>query len=95
VELSKFGFIKPSSWAHTQAPTALGNSIKFAFFSDSVKLDDSNKFEKRFVGINFQRKLCEFLPMETLLQLQDLWQAGYSDPEVMEVLKIPALPPKS
>jgi formylmethanofuran dehydrogenase subunit E len=48
---------------------------------------------QHFVGTSFQRKLCEFLPLETLLQINDLRQAGYSDPHIMESFKIPIVPP--
>jgi hypothetical protein len=95
LELSKFGFAKSTSLSHSQTPTAPKSCIKFGSFSDPVNLDDLTMFQKRFVGNSFQQKLCEFLPVETLRKLQDLWQAGYSDPEIMEVLKIPTLPPKS
>jgi hypothetical protein len=73
LELSKFGFVKSASLNHSQTPTEPKSLIKFGSFSDPVNLEDSNMLQKRFVGINFQQKLCEFLPVETLRKLQDLW----------------------
>jgi hypothetical protein len=94
LELAKFGFSSPTQFDQVHSPSRIHNKVTFGSFSDPINLDLQDTSMNRFIGINFQKKLCEFLPMDTLLQLQDLRQAGYSDPEIMEVLKIPIVPPK-
>jgi hypothetical protein len=92
VELAKFGFnTQELNLGHNSRGTE--NLIKFGSFVDQIDLNLPKENNQRFVGISFQRKLCEFLPLETLLQINDLRQAGYSDPHIMDTLKIPIVPP--
>jgi hypothetical protein len=94
-ELSKFGFITKRSYDHGSASSSKshGNSLSFGSFSDPISTDLDGPIQKHFMGQSFLKKLCEFLPINTLLAIQDLRQAGYSDPDIMESLKIPSVPP--
>jgi hypothetical protein len=90
LELAKFGLRNPKS---VLSPSRIQNEVSFGRFSDPINLDLQDSSMNRFIGSNFERKLCEFLPMDSLLQIQDLRQVGYSDPDIMAILKIPIVPP--
>jgi hypothetical protein len=51
------------------------------------------KTDSQFIGRDFVTEYCRSLPMATLLHIQDLRQAGYSDPQIMESLHIKCVPP--
>jgi hypothetical protein len=92
VELAKFGF-NTLELNLDRNSRGIENLIKFGSFDDPIDLNLPKENNQRFVGFSFQRKLCEFLPLETLLRINDLRQAGYSDPHIMDTLKIPIVPP--
>jgi hypothetical protein len=89
LELAKFGFINPNS---DLSQSNYQKKVTFGSFSDPIILDHVESPKNKFVGLNFQRKLCEFLHSDSLLKIQDLRQAGYSDPDIMDIMKIPIVP---
>jgi hypothetical protein len=51
------------------------------------------KKDSQFIVRDFVTEYCRSLPLATLLQIQDLRQADYSDPQIMEILHIKCVPP--
>jgi hypothetical protein len=47
-----------------------------------------------FIGANCGRILCQRLPVSVLQHLEDLRLARYSEMDIMEILKLPFIPPK-
>jgi hypothetical protein len=47
-----------------------------------------------FIGANCGRILCQRLPVSVLQHLEDLRLARYREEEIMEILKLPFIPPK-
>jgi hypothetical protein len=99
-ELVKFGVSRDeSSFIPCNVSTSRRSSSAINFGNFSVQWDDNLEtldFSKKvFIGSNCARILCSRLPILTLEIMEDQRQAGYTNEEIMQNLKIPFIPPKS
>jgi hypothetical protein len=98
-ELAKFGF---TPMGKTNVSACLDDSSSrrsplsmcFGQFKVSIPADEEITRQSLFVGCECAKTLCKRLPIQILKHLEDLRQANYSETEIMEMLKIPLIPPK-
>jgi hypothetical protein len=103
-ELAKFGFVRgiptedvpcSSSAAPVGSPDCSPPvAVRFGSFAEPVTLANQLPSNARFFNDNFVRKLCAGLSKETLEHLEVLRLAKYSEADIMEILKLPLIPPK-
>jgi hypothetical protein len=98
-ELAKFGLSKATSSTNpcnvssqSSSPAITIGSFSIPWEDNLEKLDFSKKV---FIGSNCAQILCSRLPILTLEIMEDQRQAGYTNEEIMDNLKIPFIPPKS
>jgi hypothetical protein len=58
-------------------------------------VDPNKQFSEKFIGQEYIQDFSRSLPIQTLLHIQDMRQAGYTDSKIMHSLKIPLIPPES